>query len=173
LLISNLPFLVRSPDSDVDPSRVAVGTASLIDHLRGAHPDLDFHFCLGEDSFLDLVGGKWKESDRVLESLRNRLWVVQRSTSSIAIGDDGPGSDGDGGIKGRSSSSDGSLSLALRRAVESAGARLLPVPGATAVSSSRVRACPDLDDDTRARNLVPSQVLQYMRAHRLYSFGER
>jgi nicotinic acid mononucleotide adenylyltransferase len=159
-----------SNNRDVDPSRVAVGTASLLEYLREVHPHVDFHFCLGEDSFLDLACGKWKESDRVLELLRNRLLVVHRSSSRRTI----VCSEDDGNIKGIADGSSSCL-LTLHRAIQSAGARLLPVPGATAVSSSQVRAScrNNLDDWKQMQSQVPAPVLQYMREHRLYAFGNQ
>jgi nicotinic acid mononucleotide adenylyltransferase len=127
-----------------DPAQIVVGTASLFQYLQGEHPDIEFHFCLGEDSFWDVVQGKWKESERVLDAFRNRLWVVRRAASN------------------EDSTNAGSVEAA------GVGARILHVPDMTSVSSSRVRACRDIEE---LKNLVTTSVLTYMEEHRLYSFA--
>jgi nicotinic acid mononucleotide adenylyltransferase len=123
-----------------------VGTASLLRYLQGEHPGVEFHFCLGEDSFWDLVKGKWKESGRVLSAFRNKLWVVPRTVSN----DERTGAQSD------------SLEAA------GVGARILHVPGVTSVSSSRVRACRSVEE---LKGLVTNPVLQYMAANGLYSLA--
>jgi hypothetical protein len=130
----------------IDPAQIAVGTASLVHYLQGQHPDVEFHFCLGEDSFWDVVSGKWKESERVLDAFRNQLWVVRR----IASNDE--------------------RTTAVPGLVEAAGvgARILRVPNMTSVSSSRVRACRNVEE---LKTLVAAPVLRYMEANGLYSFA--
>jgi nicotinic acid mononucleotide adenylyltransferase len=129
-----------------DPAQIAVGTASLVRYLQGEHPDVEFHFCLGEDSFWDVVNGKWKESERVLDAFRNQLWVVRRAASSDERATAVPG------------------------LVEAAGvgARILHVHNMTSVSSSRVRACRNMEE---LKTLVAAPVLRYMEANGLYSFA--
>lgn len=114
--------------------------------MQGEHPDVEFHFCLGEDSFWDVVKGKWKESERVLNAFRNQLWVVRRAASH----------------DGRTSAETDSVETA------GVGARILHVHNMTSVSSSRVRACRNMEE---LKTLVTNPVLEYMKANGLYSFA--
>jgi len=41
-----------------------VGTVDIIDYINEQCPGLDLSLVLGTDTFRDLIGGKWKDSDR-------------------------------------------------------------------------------------------------------------
>lgn len=158
---------VALQDSSRNPAAIpeAVGTAALMEYLDETHPNDDFSFCLGEDSYRDLVAGKWREGERVLSRFRNRLYVVPRS------GGKDPTQDGDG-RNDNNDDDDGQSLLQLH------GARWLSVPGGTrdVVSSSRVRAVAttaeqgDENAEATLLDLVSPAVLDYMREHRLYGF---
>jgi nicotinic acid mononucleotide adenylyltransferase len=64
------------PRRDNDEDDMAVGTASLLRYLYHAHPTTQFSFCLGADSYQDLLQGKWREGATVLELLDNDRLVV-------------------------------------------------------------------------------------------------
>lgn len=62
-----------------------MGTASLLEYLEFAFPDIEFSFCLGADSYKDLIQGKWKESQRVVDSFGDRLVVFARGTAPVTV----------------------------------------------------------------------------------------
>lgn len=63
----------------------AVGTAALIDYLETIYTNVDFVLCLGTDAFLDLVAGKWRESERILQNEAVYLWVVARGPPTLSF----------------------------------------------------------------------------------------
>lgn len=64
--------------SDEEKKSTSVGTAALLEYLQAKHPNTTFSFALGADAYRDLVAGKWKESNRVLQLLQGRLVVFHR-----------------------------------------------------------------------------------------------
>ena len=87
-----------------------------MDYLAETYPHEQFTFCLGADSFLDLVAGKWKESDKVLRSCS--LLVLHRA---------------------------GQAEDRLQAIVEATpGARLLHVESLGDMSSTKARDCRDV-----------------------------
>lgn len=133
--------------SEEERSKVSVGTAALLDYLKSVHDDVIFSFCVGADAFLDLVDGKWRESERVLGHFDNgkRLIVLHR--------------------KGLDSSSNSSI---VEAQVQKIGATLFTIPSLDGVSSSQVRACSNLDE---LRTMVDPSVLDYMKSNGLYQFA--
>eukprot|EP01031_Cornospumella_fuschlensis_P026058 gene26058-31464_t len=58
-----------------------VGTIDILDHLFKNNHDVEFYLAVGLDSFLDLKNRKWKESDRLLATVK--LIVYQRSGYNV------------------------------------------------------------------------------------------
>jgi len=160
-----------------------VGTAALLEYLietegsiEQQFPDEDegmgsssnaatpeFALCLGADTFLDLIDGKWRESGRVLDLIQGRILVFYRppssstSTSSVADAESG------NALKRRKQER---FDLLQRRVDEVPNARLLRVDGLEDISSSQVRSCTDVSE---LRRMVVPGVLEYMRQHKLYA----
>jgi nicotinic acid mononucleotide adenylyltransferase len=180
---------------DVPPEkrdRVSVGTAALVEYLNNNQnqdnnnnqdedvkdPEVEeqYSFVLGADTFLDLIGGKWKESARVLDLLQGRLVVMERATtataSATASADDDHAAD-TAVADVADNDDDDDDNVALKKAVEAVpGARLLRVDNLNHISSSQVRACRSVAE-MREQNMVVPAVLEYMRQHGLYAaFGD-
>src|SRR5947209_3022982 len=49
------------------PPGVRVGTIDVVRHLMRAHPGVEFALLLGTDTYRDLVNGKWKQAEALLE----------------------------------------------------------------------------------------------------------
>ena len=154
---------------------VVVGTAALLEYLQEQEPSTVFSFCLGADSFISLVQGKWKESERVLQLLQGRFIVVNRVYDPSTTTPD----DDDKNIQ---------QTKELETLVQSVpGARLLPPnPELGSVSSSQIRALLQdpierqallskrLHNDKEETNpsndetMIASSVLEYIQEHGLY-----
>lgn len=150
------PFF--SSTDEAAKAKVSVGTAALFEYLRQKHPDTDFDFCLGADAFLDLMAGKWNESERVLEQLQGgkRLVVLHRSSSSSSNSSDTATKDND----------DDELELSCQ--IKRTGARLLQIGQLGSISSSQVRQCRDRE---QLSTMVVPSVLDYIRTNGLYQFA--
>jgi nicotinic acid mononucleotide adenylyltransferase len=131
-----------------DEGDIAVGTASLLRFLHQAYPTTQFSFCLGADSYQDLLQGKWREGASVLEVLdQDRLVVLARS-----------------GVHGQHPHQH-------QPPPESLSGRhsFVTVDELSMISSTQVRACCDVQ---LLRTMVPPAVLQYMQQHELYMFAK-
>ncbi|RHY32333.1 hypothetical protein DYB32_002644 [Aphanomyces invadans] len=43
-----------------DPCSIRIGTVDIVEHLKTQHPDVEFSWLLGADTYMDLLQGKWK-----------------------------------------------------------------------------------------------------------------
>lgn len=66
------------------PESARVGTIDIIRHLEAEHPDTKFVLALGADTYQDLLDGKWKEGDRLLQN--TEIVVVPREGVSGVSG---------------------------------------------------------------------------------------
>ena len=123
-----------------------VGTADLLEMFQQEEPNVDFSFCLGSDTFLDLTSFKWKRSRDVLKLLEGRLVVFARKGTNADLKEH----------------------IQQLEKTEGLNAILLEVPTLTSVSSSFVRSCTSEEDLSQC---VPGEVLEYMRRNRLYAFS--
>lgn len=138
---------------------VSVGTAVLLDFLRSIYESYEFYFCLGGDSFIDLVQGKWHHTDRILNDLllshggdesqgpSRRLLVLYRSVQH--------GEDHD---------------ALIQQYAKELGVRLIQVSHLGNVSSTQVRNCADAAQLQSSHQMILPQVLEYIQAHGLYQF---
>jgi nicotinic acid mononucleotide adenylyltransferase len=122
-----------------------VGTAALMEYYQSLdnNSSAEYYFCLGADAFLDLLAGKWKESQRVLDLLQGRFVVFHRHSADIAMLQD--------------------------KVQQMPGAQLLEVESLTDVSSSQVRQC---SDESKLSQMVTPSVLDYIKEHKLYQFDD-
>mmetsp|Transcript_14743 Transcript_14743/g.40731 ORF Transcript_14743/g.40731 Transcript_14743/m.40731 type:complete len:310 (+) Transcript_14743:119-1048(+) len=151
---------------------VAVGTAALMEYLLQTEGvDTQFSFCLGADSFLSLMEGKWNESPRVLELLRGQFIVVNR----IYANDN----ENRGDNYEQQQQQQHNERQALRERVEAVpGAKLLPPnPTLGAVSSSQVRSWLQrgvVEDELRGRpDRISPSVLSYIQRRGLYGLPQK
>jgi nicotinic acid mononucleotide adenylyltransferase len=138
---------------------VSVGTAVLLDFLRNSYENCEFYFCLGGDSFIDLVQGKWQQTDRILNNLllsqegdesqplSRRLLVLYRSVQHREDHD-----------------------LLIRQYAKELGVRLIQISHLGNVSSTQVRNCDDIVQLQSSHQMILPQVLEYIQAHGLYQF---
>ena len=74
-------------------ARAVPGTIDIIRCLRRDHPGVDFALLLGADTYRDLLEGRWKESEALLEMVAI-LAVPRRGVStSVPAPDDAPALD--------------------------------------------------------------------------------
>jgi nicotinic acid mononucleotide adenylyltransferase len=139
----------------------SVGTGSLLEYLQTEYRNESyiFSFCVGADSFLDLMNGKWKEGRRVLELLENgrRLLVLHRvSNNHDDHGDP-------------ASVSPSTTEQYLKSQVDAAGAQLIQMDSVGSISSTQVRECRDME---RLSTLIVPSVLEYIKRNKLYQFAD-
>lgn len=155
--------------TDEERANLSVGTGSLLRYLASVEPNSIFTFCLGGDSFLDLMNGKWREGPKVLELIGGRLLVLYRPVETTSLDKEG-----------RSTSFGATASAdTLQERIQSVpGARMLQLDVSDEfrnVSSTQIRnklneAVAELRDNPR---LIDPKVLEYIQRHGLYtSFSE-
>ncbi|KAG7352461.1 acetyltransferase GNAT domain containing protein [Nitzschia inconspicua] len=136
-----------------DLASLQVGTADLLEMLleeaNESNAEVEFSFCLGADTFLDLTAWKWKRSKDVLRLLEGRLVVVHR--------------------EGMAKKEE--LLARIKHVNDTEGGRvmMMDVPVLEDVSSSKAR---ELTAKHDLQKLVPPKVVDYIQLHKLYSFGE-
>ncbi|MFO0727049.1 MAG: hypothetical protein U1E65_24930 [Myxococcota bacterium] len=69
--------------------QMRVGTIDIVRHLMAEHPDTQFVLALGGDTYLDLLGGKWKEGD-TLQQLLPIVALPRAGVTSKATAENGP-----------------------------------------------------------------------------------
>lgn len=141
------------------------GTAELLNYLAATEPDVVFSMTLGEDTFLDLVEGKWccREAD-ISRAIENRFIVVRRRSlvpkeRSLILDEKFLGAKGTSGVH-----------FGVSHVLE------LDQPAeAKEVSSTVVRAClQHLGSDNQhsfEETLVDPEVVKYARKFGLYVVG--
>lgn len=126
-----------------------LGTAELLETLMEEEPDVDFSFCLGADTFMDLTAWKWRRSRDVLKLLDGRLVVLYRKGMGYS----------DDALPERVAT--------INQSHANGNIILVQIPILRAVSSSMVR--PATEDD-ELKNLVAPAVLDYIKRNKLYAF---
>ena len=58
------------------------GTAEVLDELKSQFPGIKFSWCLGEDTYRDLVRGKWRRIADIAMHIDNRFEVIRRSDTA-------------------------------------------------------------------------------------------
>jgi nicotinic acid mononucleotide adenylyltransferase len=156
-----------------DREHASFGTATLLDYLMATTTEQpsagdDCHnsslssssqqasssqytLALGADAFQDLMDGKWKESDRVLQ-LVHQIVVFARPTESTETSAQEP----------EPYSTTTTAPKIRWLAVENNG-------GLPHISSTQARACTDVEG---LSTMVPPQILDYILEHQLYAMGE-
>eukprot|EP00906_Rhabdomonas_costata_P021312 RCo030957 len=71
-----LKHIKEAEAQGIPAAQVRVGTFDVLTHLKAKHPDIDFAFILGGDTYSDLRAGKWKNSDAVQSMVS--LYVISR-----------------------------------------------------------------------------------------------
>eukprot|EP01032_Pedospumella_encystans_P018580 gene18580-21145_t len=122
------------------------GTVDVLDFILGHCPEIKPHFVLGTDTFTDLIAGKWKQSDRILNMVT--LHVISR--------------------QGVDSSPSTTAPPPATHVVHH------HVPWLTEVSSSQVRAVYSASSEHPEKNallkdLLDPRVVEYIREHHLYT----
>nr|CCA26663.1 conserved hypothetical protein [Albugo laibachii Nc14] len=118
-----------------------VGTIDVIHHLREQHPLTRFSLLLGTDAFADLVAGKWKNGEEILQSTGTiDIIVVQRPNSRHM----------------------------LDQAVSNGSIEFISVPGLQAISSTMARSCRDFQELCK---YVDRAVAEYIVKNSLYGFA--
>jgi len=70
--------------SSEDYSKIKVGTVDLLDMLyEQNNNDRDYTLVFGSDTFLDLIRGKWKRTNDIINMVEGRIIVIPRMTNSL------------------------------------------------------------------------------------------
>mmetsp|Transcript_10686 Transcript_10686/g.23643 ORF Transcript_10686/g.23643 Transcript_10686/m.23643 type:complete len:243 (-) Transcript_10686:59-787(-) len=137
-----------------------VGTADVLDMVTSAEPNVDFTIALGADTFIDLASGKWRRTEDVFRLVGYRMVVFRRLSE-------------DGSNENKSTEKDHLLqeSIAKWQLINStqSSIRVIQIPTLTNVSSSAVRRC---TDETMMKEMVSSDVLEYIQQQRMYKLSE-
>ena len=181
----------KNSADETERENISVGTAALLDYLSTIHEEYNFYFCLGADSFIDLVNGKWQQTDRILNELlfnsndqisdrcysnyRRRLVVLYRTQSKMLHENETlttiTTSDG-GTIHPRSSATRSSEYMDhLQTLVEEFGVQLIHMDRSEEnISSTFVRNCSDVSRLRDNPAVILPEVLQYIQQHNIYRF---
>lgn len=152
--------------------------------MSSVYVDCTFSFCLGADSFIDLVNGKWQQTERILNDLlfnqhtdtsdrcneyRRRLVVLYRSQTKIIHENN---SSTITHMEAPSSSTGSSEYLdRLLSLVEEYGVQLMRMDRSEDnISSTFVRNCSDVSKLQENPAVILPEVLQYIQQHQLYQF---
>jgi nicotinic acid mononucleotide adenylyltransferase len=150
--------LVRNIQSEEERQSLRVGTADLLDMLieeEGQKPSksyesrVEFSFCLGADTFMDLTSWKWKRSKDVMRLLDGRLIVIHR--------------------KGTSNETELQERVQHINANENGQVMFLYVPTLQDISSSMAR---QITNEDELRKIVPPKVVDYIVSNKLYGFED-
>ena len=149
-------------------SSIRIGTADLLDMLTADEPNVDFTWALGADTFIDLASGKWRRTEDVFQMVGYRMVVFRRLQENH-----------DGCINKNEQQQNGSEdldrklqeSIAKWQLINStqSSIRVVQIPTLSNVSSSAVRRSSDV---ALLKEMVSSDVLDYMQQHRMYSLSE-
>lgn len=127
-------------------------------------PDVDFTLALGADTFIDLASGKWRRTEDVFALTDYRMVVFPRIRE---------GSEGDGINSLTGDSVDPVLQESIAKwqpAGDQPSIRVVRVPVLSSISSSAVRRSMD---EKFLSEALSSEVLQYIRRHRMYAIYEK
>jgi len=174
-----------------DPT-LTTGTSDILDSLTTSFPGFSFSLAMGEDTYRDLVRGKWKRSKDIAAMIQNRFEVLARPAVAAARQQDPPEPPLEALVEAQNL--EASKLQAEGKAATAFGAVVHSLPGTPGdgrefVSSTTVRTqlseLPPYDPDAaegkdlscdeesplRARALVDPQVLGYCRTNRLFGAG--
>jgi nicotinic acid mononucleotide adenylyltransferase len=169
---------------------ISVGTAALLDYLKIEYPTNEFYFCLGADSFFDLVDGKWQQSDRILNELlynnkndnnniiKRRIVVSYRSNTIEVHGNNNNDTTN---LKKQEPLADDTYYTKLQTVVKEYGVQLIQINynqsnqnntknHPSNVSSTFVRTCSDISILQNNTYIIIPSVLDYIQQHKLYQF---
>jgi nicotinic acid mononucleotide adenylyltransferase len=154
-----------------------------LDYLSSVHGEYDFYFCLGADSFIDLVNGKWQQTDRILNDLlfnpnvntsdrcnkyQRRLVVLYRSQTKIVDENDASKITSKVVVPSTCSSE---YYDNLQKLVEEFGVQLIHMDRSEDnISSTFARNCSDVSKLQGNPAVILPEVLQYIQRHKLYHF---
>ena len=138
--------------TETEIASLRVGTADLLEMLMEEEPNVDFSFCLGADTFMDLTAWKWQRSKDVLRLLEGRLIVLVRK-----------------GITTTATHLRERVELVNQTEYARQNIMLMEIPDLQRVSSSLVRSTVD---PIELNGVVSPAVLEYMLAHELYGFSK-
>ena len=145
---------------DDHKSSIRVGTADILDKLTAEEPNVDFTWALGADTFIDLASGKWRRTEDILQMVGYRMIVFRRKADEQE--NDTQSSSAEGLIK------ESVAKLQHNHECESS-IQVVNVDALTSTSSSAVRRTSNESD---LKVLLTRDVLDYVKQHALYSFGE-
>lgn len=101
-----------------------IGTVDVLVELKKEHPDTEFSFILGHDTYFDLLNGEWKKGPEIFDNVKH-LYVITRLGTKRKIAKQG---------KTKINNNNGKLPENYQKKVVE-----LTIPGLTDISSSKIR----------------------------------
>lgn len=145
---------------DDHKSSIRVGTADILDKLTAEEPNVDFTWALGADTFIDLASGKWRRTEDILQMVGYRMIVFRRKADEQEKAT-------------QSSSAEDLIKESVAELQHNhegeSSIQVVNVDALTSTSSSAVRRTSNESD---LKVLLTRDVLDYVKLHALYSFGE-
>jgi nicotinic acid mononucleotide adenylyltransferase len=155
--------LLASPPSS---SSISIGTADLLEYYHETDAvAAEYTLCLGEDTFLDLMSGKWRRTEDILDMIQGRFVVLGRPRMMMITDMDdimNHKKDDDDYEQRRR---ENQLKLAISKLEESFGTgsvRWLQLPSLGAVSSTMVRTLSqEIVEETTNNNTTDNNNLEH------------
>lgn len=158
----DIVFINNQRDED-QKATLRIGTADLLDMLIHNEPDVDFTLALGADTFIDLASGKWRRTEDIFHLVGYRMVVFRRLSEEESNNNN---NDDDGGKKKDELLQE---SVAKYSTTQSSSIKIIEIPTLSSVSSSAVRRT---TDETILKEMLSSNVLDYIRQNQMYSFSD-
>ena len=74
----------NSQENNHHHSNISIGTADLLEYFQNTANNEECTLCLGADTFLDLVSGKWRRTNDILQLCQGRFIVLYRKEEDIS-----------------------------------------------------------------------------------------
>ena len=141
--------------------------------LINDEPDVEFTLALGADTFIDLVNGKWRRSEDVLQLVGYRIVVFRRLSEEGSAS-----STSDEELKQQDAVKECIAKLQQRmdsKTATTTAITLTQIPSTTkteigvSVSSSAAR---NTTDEKVLREILSADVLDYVRERKMYAFSD-
>lgn len=150
-----------------------MGTIDVLESLKASNPDVvEWSLIVGMDAYKDLIAGLWKDGDRLRAGCN--LVVVPRQFDMDSVDssyDQDSANDGEqrNSFQLRARQRGSMYESGFGGGGVGRGALLLPVPGLTAISSTKVREY-GVGQEEELRKSVVREVADYIVENKLYGF---
>lgn len=170
-----LSILMHSIRDKEQVASIRVGTADLLTMLKTEEPNIEFTLALGADTFVDLVNGKWRRSDEVLQLVDYRIVVFKRLEEESNNSSSSTELQQQHDEKVQECIEKLNLRVDATTTWNSVNITVTQIPAATqsrtgvSVSSSAARTT---TNETELREILSTDVIDYIRERKMYAFSD-